>query len=413
MRILTINCGSSSLKLSVFAVFDRSAPLRDGGLLDFELARVADGEVQNVGGDAELEATIEGGARTRAAVAARDHREAVARALEWLRANGLDDPPDAVGHRVVHGGPELREPVRLDARSLAAIEEATRLAPLHNAPALAAIEATRAAFGDGVPQVATFDTAFHRSMPPRAARYAIDPELADRHALYRYGFHGLAHGSMAQRAAELLGRPLEELRLITLQLGSGCSACAIEGGRSVDTSMGLTPLEGLVMGTRSGDVDPSLPAALAAPEGITVDEALALLNRRSGLLGVSGRSADVRELLAAEAAGDERAALALEMFCYRVRKQVGGYLAALEGCDAIVFGGGIGEHQPEVRRRILAGLAWAGAHLDAARNASARGGDAFVSADGSAIAALVVAVDEEVMIARDALQCVASEGVTP
>jgi acetate kinase len=394
MRALAINCGSSSLK---FALFDLDGPDR--------VERLAWGSVEDVGGESStLLATADGEERDRAHVG--DHAAAVRRVLAWLEDRDLlGNGGLVVGHRVVHGGDHFSAPVRLDTRTLHEIEAVSHLAPLHNWPALAAIKATQAALGPDAPQVATFDTAFHRTMPERASRYAIPPQLADRHGLRRYGFHGLAHASMVERAAALHGAPAEALRLVTLQLGAGCSAAAVDGGRSVDTSMGLTPLEGLMMATRSGDVDPSLPAALAQAEGLSVDEALEWLNKRSGLLGVSGSSEDMRDLLAAETRNDQRAALAVEMFCYRVRKQIGAYLAALGGADAVVFGGGIGEHQPEVRARICAGLEWCGLLLDEARNTQAVGIDARISTDASHVAAYVATVDEELAIARGTLRC--------
>jgi acetate kinase len=253
--------------------------------------------------------------------------------------------------------------------------------------------------------VATFDTAFHRTMSERASRYAIPLELAERHRIRRYGFHGLAHRYMTERYAALTATPLEQVKLVTLQLGNGCSATAIEGGRSVDTSMGFTPLEGLMMGTRSGDVDPSLAGFLARREGVDIEEAEAWLNTRSGLLGVSGKSADMRELLEAEEGGDARAALAVEMFCYRVRKYVGAYLAALGGADAVVFGGGIGENAPLVRARICAGMGWCGLTLDEDRNARTGGSEGRISSDDSKVRAYVIPVDEAAVIALDTVHC--------
>jgi acetate kinase len=258
--------------------------------------------------------------------------------------------------------------------------------------------------------VAVFDTAFHYTLPESAFRYAIPLELADKHHIRRYGAHGIAHQYMAERYASLRGRPLTQTRLITLQLGNGCSAAAVAGGRSVDTSMGLTPLEGLVMGTRSGDVDPSLPGFLARHEGVAIEEVEDWLNKRSGLLGVSGYSQDMRELLKAESQGDARAALAIELFCYRVRKYLGMYLAVLGGTDAIIFGGGIGEHAAAVRARICDGMAWCGLLLDAERNAHAVGFDARISADSATIEAYVVVVNEAALIARDTVRCLQKNG---
>jgi acetate kinase len=258
--------------------------------------------------------------------------------------------------------------------------------------------------------VATFDTAFHRSLPERASRYAIPTELSERHDIRRYGFHGLAHRYIVERFSEIAATPVEEMKLITLQLGAGCSATAVDGGRSVDTSMGFTPLEGLMMGTRSGDLDPSLVGFLARGEEVSAEEVEGWLNTRSGLLGVSGHSGDMRELLEAEREGDLRASLAVDMFCYRVRKCIGAYLAVLDGADAIIFGGGIGENAPEVRARICAGLGWCGLLVDADRNAEAIGAETRISSDVSPLQAYVIPVDEASIIVRDTLGCLRRPG---
>ena len=394
MNVLAINCGSSTLKFRLLAVGEGER-------------RLVGGIVKRIGADSAL--SIEGDEvePSESPIEAADHAEATARVLAWvdgrglLRAGGID----AVGHRVVHGGERFREPTVIDDDVVAGIDALSSLAPLHNRPALAAIRAVERVLGGGVPAVATFDTAFHRTLPERAGRYAIDAQLAERHDIRRYGFHGLAHRFMSERFAALAGRPVEDVTLVTLQLGNGCSATAIERGRSVDTSMGFTPLEGLMMGTRSGDVDPSLAGFLAERESVAVAEAESWLNRRSGLLGVSGRSGDMRELLEAERASDARAALAVDMYCYRVRKYVGAYLAALGGADAVVFGGGIGENAVAVRERVCAGMEWCGLVLDGSLNAAARGIEAPIHARGSRIEAHVIPVDEEIVIARDAAAC--------
>lgn len=393
MQILVLNCGSSSLK---FDVLDVGA---DGEVR----GRPAHGEVEPIGAETTLRAAS-GGRRVERTVDGTDHVRAVHAALAWLSEVHIDGQHglDAVAHRVVHGGARFIDATLVDDAVVRGIEEVTELAPLHNRPALGALRAAREAFGTSVPMVAVFDTAFHTTMPARAAQYAIDPALATRHGVRRYGFHGLAHRSMVERVAALAGAGAAAARLVTLQLGNGCSAAAIAGGRSLDTSMGLTPLEGLVMGTRSGDVDPSLAGFLADKEGVPVDEVDHWLNTRSGLLGVSGRSRDMRVLLAEEAHGDTRAALAIEMFCYRARKYVAAYLAALGGAQAIVFGGGIGEHAPEVRGRIVDGLAWAGVELDGGSNdAMVDGREGAIHAPGSSVAVWVAHVDEAAVAARD------------
>jgi acetate kinase len=400
VHVLMVNCGSSSLKFDLMV-------LDDTGLV---VTRPVRGEVERIGADATLHAAGTSSTVDRR-VEAGDHGHAVRVALEWLGEAGYSTAAgiDAVAHRVVHGGARFVDATVVDDDVLQAIDAATALAPLHNRPALAALHASRDVLGPGVPMVAVFDTAFHATMPLHSSQYAIDPELAQRHDIRRYGFHGLAHRSMTERVAALSGVDTEGSRLVTLQLGNGCSAAAVHGGRSVDTSMGLTPLEGLVMGTRSGDVDPSLPAYLAASEHVSVAEVEDWLNTRSGLLGLSGRSRDMRDLLTAAADGDTRSALAVDLFCYRARKVVGAYMAVLGGADAVVFGGGIGEHEPEVRRRVLDGMEWAGVAIDALRNGATTGGrEARIDADGSELAVWVVHVDEASVAARDVARVLAA-----
>jgi acetate kinase len=255
--------------------------------------------------------------------------------------------------------------------------------------------------------VAVFDTAFHAKLPERAAHYAIPWDLTHRHGIRRFGFHGISYAWATARGAALLARAPEQARLVVLHLGSGCSAAAIQGGVSVDTSMGFTPLEGLVMGTRSGDLDPALPGFLARAEGVDVAEVETWLNQRSGLLGLAGGSGDVRDLLAREA-DDPRARLALDVFCHRARKYLGAYLAALEGADAVVFTGAMGARSPDVRARILRGFEWCGLALDDARNRAARGSEATISPPASAIRVLVIPADEERVIARETAACLAA-----
>ena len=362
--------------------------------------------VERIGSDATVRLWSEEGEQPPGKVRAPDHDTAAGLVLERLTTQGI--APEAVGHRVVHGADRFVEPVIIEDSVIQAMEALSELAPLHNGPAVAALRAAREVLGPEVPMVATFDTSFHRTMPERASRYALPSELTERHSIYRYGFHGLAHRSMMERCAEMTDTPVEHLRLITLQLGAGCSATAIERGKSIDTSMGFTPLEGLVMGTRCGDVDPSVVSFLAGRESVEPDQVLAWLNARSGLLGVSGISADMRDLLDAERRGDERASLAVEMFCYRARKYVGGYLAALGGADAIVFGGGIGEHAPEIRARICEPLEPLGLRIDTRQNDALVAGEGRISMEESPIEAYVVHVDEERIIARDAFALLSS-----
>ncbi|MDY6917699.1 MAG: acetate/propionate family kinase, partial [Chloroflexota bacterium] len=368
---------------------------------------LARGIVDRIGSHSTIDFSAGHTAHVREAAAVADHGEAINRVLAWLDSSGALEGRglSGVGHRVVHGGSRFVEPTLIDEHVIDAIETAGELAPLHNRPALNAIRAARAMAGTGVPMVAVFDTAFHNTMPQAAALYAIPPELASRHRIRRYGFHGLAHRYMAERYAAATSTPAATTRLVTLHLGNGCSATAIEGGRSVDTSMGFTPLEGLVMGTRSGDIDPSVLGYLARSEGVDFAEVEEWLNTRSGLLGLSGRSRDMRELLEAESAGDAAAALAIDMFCYRARKYVGAYLAVLHGADAVLFGGGIGENAPAVRARICAGLEWCGLRLDRERNSSTVGTEGRITADDAPVHACVVPVDEASVIVSDTAGC--------
>jgi acetate kinase len=368
--------------------------------------RLAHGSVDWIGDVAVLEFQAETGQKREDQLRVTDHAQAIRELLTWLNSQSFGQAGlDAVGHRVVHGGGRFIKPTRITVDVLQGIEAVTELAPLHNGPALRAIQAAKRLLGDAVPMVASFDTAFHQSMPERSATYAIPLDLAEKHQVRRYGFHGLAHRSMTERYAALTNRPMQQVKLITLQLGNGCSAAAIDGGHSIDTSMGFTPLEGLMMGTRSGDVDPSLVSFLSRREGVSGDEITDWLNTRSGLLGISGHSQDMRDLLQAEAEGNGRAALAIDMFCYRVRKCIGAYLAALGGAEAIVFGGGIGENAPAVRSRICADMAWCGLVLDEERNARTNGNEGRISADAGGIHVYVLPVDEALMIARDTVTC--------
>jgi acetate kinase len=395
VNVLTVNCGSSSLR---FRAVDADPDHPAGEPLPWQL----DGAAERIGKEGSAISFTdrpEGPERGDRAFAT--HEDATSAVLDALHERGLVDDLVATSHRVVHDGGTFVHPTIVDDEVMDALEGLTGLAPLHNRPALDAISTTRRALGPDVPAVAVFDTAFHHDLPSQAARYAIRPELADRHGVRRFGFHGLAHRWMSERFAVRAGTT-DPARLITLQLGNGCSAAAIDRGRSIDTTMGLTPLEGLMMGTRSGDVDPGLPHFLAERAGVDTGVVLGWLNHESGLLGVSGRSADMRDLLDAEAAGDERAALAIDMFCYRVRKAIGAYDAALGGATAVVFGGGIGEHAPEIRRRICAGLEHRGLRLDPQRNEAAVGRESTISADGSSIRVEVVPVDEATLLALDA-----------
>jgi acetate kinase len=405
MKILALNSGSSSLK---FAVVELEAV----AIRASSAVMIARGSVEDIGGEATLGIEVRGETERRGQDAA-DTGQAVRAVLGTLKKRtrrGGEAPLEgleAVGHRVVHGGPRFAGPVRIDAEVIAEIEALDALAPLHNVAGLAGVRVVRETLGEDIPEVAVFDTAFHHALPERSATYAIPRELAERHGIRRFGFHGISHAFLAARYAELTGQEENGPALVTLHLGSGCSAAAIRGGRPVDTSMGFTPLEGLVMGTRSGDLDPAIVGYLARREGVEVERVEEWLNHRSGLLGVTGDERDMRRVLERARAGDRRAELALELFCYRARKYVGAYLAALGGAEALVFAGAIGERSPEVRGRICEGMEWCGLRLDPARNAAAVGVEARIGADGAALEVFVIPTREELWIARETARLLA------
>jgi acetate kinase len=405
MQVLVINSGSSSIKFRLLEVVEELG----GGLTS--RPALLQGAVKGIGGIASFEVTGQDGHRSTTTLEIRNHAHALRVLLDRLA--GFPGEIEAVGHRVVHGGDQFVKSTMITEQVEAGIDALSELAPLHNPSCLAGIRGARAAFGPTLPMVAVFDTAFHQTMPKVAKQYALPVELAERHRIRRYGFHGIAHASLANGYAAYSGNPLEQVRLITLQLGNGCSVAAIAQGRSVETSMGFTPLEGLVMGTRSGDVDASVVGYLSDREKVEVAEVERWLNERSGLLGLSGRSNDMRELLrVAEQEQDKRAEFAIDLFCYRVRKYLGSYLAVLGGADAIVFGGGIGENAPEIRERICQKMEWCSLELSRDLNRAtiglAPGRTAKISVDGSRLAAYVVAADEETWIARETVQCVRS-----
>jgi acetate kinase len=407
MNVLVLNAGSSSLKFQLIRT-DQEHISHDS---DVRLAR---GVIDRIGGEALVTFQAEGGPPRKNAVPVRDHRAAVELALRLVAQDtavagitGYRDI-DAVGHRVVHGGERFSKSVLIDDVVLQQIEDTIDLAPLHNPHNLKGIRAVKDVLGASIPQAAVFDTAFHHTLPDHAYLYAIPYSLYRRHRVRRYGFHGTSHRYVAYRYRRLTGTSRDDTRLITLHLGNGCSACAISGGNSQDTSMGFTPLEGLVMGTRSGDIDPAILDYIAGKEGMSLHEVEMLLNKQSGLLGISGLTSDMRDLLAeADEHDDRRARLAVEIFCYRVRKYIGSYLAAIGGADAVVFTGGIGENAPEIRARIAAGLEWMGMQVDAAANGShVRGAEGRITSDDSRLHAWVIPTDEELLIARDTVRLV-------
>jgi acetate kinase len=337
-----------------------------------------------------------------------DHEAALRLAFGELSAAGIDLSTcglAAVGHRVVHGGGEFYRPTLLDDERIAALDKLSELAPLHNPPALSGIEVARRLL-PGVPHIAVFDTAFFHDLPLEAATYAIDRDVSRCWQIRRYGFHGTSHRYVSERAAEFLGRPSPEVNQIVLHLGNGCSASALDGGRPVDTSMGMTPLEGLVMGSRSGDIDPGIVGYLCQRASMSVDEVEAMLTKRSGLQGLAGER-DFRRLRAMIDAGDAAANLAYGVFVHRLRKYIGAYLAVLGRVDAISFTAGIGENDPAVRRDALAGLERYGILVDEQRNVAEAGRPRLISADDSPIAVLVIPTNEELAIARDCVSLLA------
>ncbi len=408
MNVLVLNVGSSTLKFQLV----RTDAARMAENADEKLAR---GTVERIGGEAVYTVRGSSGEPQRGTAMLRDHRAVVEFVANWLvsedAASGISKVAEieGVGHRVTHGGEQFVRSMRIDDTVLRGIEENIDLAPLHNPHNLRGIHAARTVLGAGVPQVAVFDTSFHQSLADRAFLYAIPYQLYRRHRVRRYGFHGTSYRYVGHRYRLLTGRSREETNIVALHLGNGCSACAIKGGISVDTSMGFTPLEGLVMGTRSGDVDPAILDYVASKEGLSLPDVEGLLNKQSGLLGISGLTNDMRELLAeAEEHDDRRAWLAIEMFAYRVRKYIGAYVAAMNGADAIVFAGGIGENAPAIRRLVCQDLDWFGVTLDDALNAATVGGrEGKISADGSRLEVWVVPTDEELLIARDTVRVVA------
>ena len=383
-QILVINCGSSSIKFS----------LVDPGAGAHRLS----GQVERIGADDGV-LKWKGATQGQETLGPVDHRKAMQAIVGVLRDSGLEFA--GIGHRVVHGGEHFTASCRINDESLDVLRAHQHLAPLHNPVNILGIEAAQAAFPDS-PQVMVFDTAFHQSMPRRAYLYALPHHLYTEHGVRRYGFHGTSHRYVTARAAEQLGRPLKDLALLSAHLGNGCSAAAVLGGKSMDTTMGLTPLEGLVMGTRSGDVDPSLHEHLCNTLNLSLKDVSSLLNKQSGLLGLSGgHSNDMRTLIEAEADGHEGAAVAVEVFCYRLAKALAAQVVALGRLDALLFTGGIGENSIPVRARTLTLLSFLGLQLDTAANNDHGRANRGIITTTDAPCAMVVQTDEELLIARD------------
>ena len=390
---LVINSGSSSLKYQLIE-------------LDGE-ETLASGAIDRIGEATSSVGHTTAGEKHEKQLPIADHTAALRVLTDAFAEYGPDlafSPPVVIGHRVVHGGSLFTGPTLVTDRVIADIDELSALAPLHNPANLAGIRAAAVIFA-GVPQVAVFDTAFHQTLPPEAYTYAIDRELAAQHKIRRYGFHGTSHKYVSEQAAVFLDRPLAELKTIVLHLGNGASATAIDGGRSIDTSMGLTPLEGLVMGTRSGDLDPAIIFHLHREAGLGFEELDSLLNRGSGLLGLTGNG-DMRDVQNAAAGGDAAAEAALAVWRHRIRHYVGAYVAQLGGLDALVFTAGVGENNALLRRRALAGLEFLGIEIDNDRNELASRAPRVISPEGARVTVLVIPTNEELEIARQALSVV-------
>jgi acetate kinase len=410
VNVLVLNAGSSSLKFQIIA----TDPDRIKHNTDERLCR---GQIERIGEEATITVHAGKAGSQKSTASLRDMDAALDHVLKLVsdRAEiaGIRSIKDihAVGNRIVHGGESFSESALITEAVLKGIEACAELAPLHNPNNIKGVMAARKLLGQEVPQVAVFDTAFHSSIPEHAYLYAIPYRLYERHRIRRYGFHGTSHRYVAHRYRVLRQLTREQTHIITLHLGNGASAAAIRAGQPVDTSMGMTPLEGLMMGTRCGDLDPSVVNVIASREGLPADEVDSLLNTQSGLLGVSGFTNDMRKLTEQMRQHDQhrRASLAVEMFCWRARKYIGAYLACMSGADAIVFTGGIGENSPEVRAKICAGLEWAGLRLHEQQNQKLVGAEGTISADGSTLLAYVIPTDEELLIARDTVRVIVGE----
>lgn len=396
MKVLVINCGSSSLKYQLIDMTDESI--------------LAKGLVERIGIEGSiLTQKVEGRQNYVIQQPMKDHKDAIKLVLDALldKENGVIGSMDeisAVGHRVVHGGEKYSSSVVIDDSVMAALEECVKLAPLHNPPNLIGINACKALMPN-TPMVAVFDTAFHQTMPEHAYIYALPYELYTDYKIRRYGFHGTSHKYVSQVAAETLGKDLKDLRLITCHLGNGASIAAIKNGKVVDTSMGFTPLEGLVMGTRCGDIDPAIVTFLMDEKDLSFKEINDLLNKQSGVLGISGVSSDFRDIETAAAEGNKRADLALKIFHYKVKQYIGSYAASMGGVDAIVFTAGLGENSAETRESVCEGLEFLGVNIDKAKN-KVRGKLTEVSSADSKVKVFLIPTDEELMIARDTKELV-------
>ncbi|MCR5488382.1 MAG: acetate kinase [Lachnospiraceae bacterium] len=397
MKVLVINCGSSSLKFQLIDTAENSV--------------LAKGLCERIGIDgSNFEYRKGDGEKTSALKEMKDHKDAVA-----LVIAALTDPEtgvvsslkeiDAVGHRTVHGGEKFKQAVRIDEDVIAAIEEVSDLAPLHNPACIIGIRACMDLMPD-LPHVAVFDTAFHQTMKPEAYLYAIPYEYYEKYKVRRYGFHGTSHAYVSSRAADMLKKDIKDLKIIVCHLGNGASISAVQGGQCVDTSMGLTPLEGLIMGTRSGDIDPAVIPFIAGKEGISCDAVVDILNKKSGVLGLTGVSSDFRDIVKAAEGGSEISEITLRAYSLRVAKYIGAYAAAMNGVDAIAFTAGVGENDAGIRGRICQYLGFLGTELDEERNKEARGREAVISKDGGKPVLMVIPTNEELSIAMQTVEIV-------
>ncbi|MFC1607765.1 acetate/propionate family kinase [Candidatus Latescibacterota bacterium] len=393
MKVLVINCGSSSVKYQLMDTTGEQVLVK--------------GMIERIGfKDSVVTSSAVNGAGSSVHMPVEDHTSAMKVVLDLLISGNsavIDNLAEigAVGHRFVNGGSKFSESVVIDSTILTDLTRVLDLAPLHNPANMLGIEACLAEMPQ-TPQVAVFDTAFHAHIPPEAYIYALPYEYYENHDIRRYGFHGTSHSYVSRRAAEILDRQYDDLRIITCHLGNGCSIDAVHGGHAIETSMGLTPLEGLMMGTRAGDIDPAVPLHIMRTTGISPQEMDEILNKKSGLLGVSGVSSDMREVIEAAEAGNDRAQLAIDIYCYRIKKYIAAYNGILGGCDALVFTAGVGEHSPLVRGKSCEGLSCMGITIDSEKNDHATGGESEISTRNSQVKVLVIPTNEEIVIAREA-----------
>ncbi|MGG3448410.1 acetate kinase [Domibacillus aminovorans] len=394
-KVIAINAGSSSLKFQLFDMPKEEV--------------LTKGLVERIGlSDSVFSMLTPAGSTDKEVTNIPDHAVAVQMLLSKLVSKGIVaslDEIDGIGHRVVHGGEAFNDSVLIDEAILAQIEELSELAPLHNPANVTGIRAFQNVLPN-IPSIAVFDTAFHQTMPEKSFLYSLPYEYYTKYGIRKYGFHGTSHKYVTERAAQLLGRPIEHLRLISCHLGNGASIAAIDGGKSIDTSMGFTPLAGVPMGTRSGNIDPALMPFIMEKTGQTADEVLDILNKKSGMLGISGLSSDLRDITKAADEGNERAEIALEVFANSIHKYIGSYAARMSGVDAIIFTAGIGENDIASRARILRGLEFMGVYWDSSLN-NVRGQEALISYPHSPVKVIVIPTNEEVMIARDVLRLTA------